>query len=328
MSQKVSIIIPVFNAENYISETIQSLLNQSYENIEIILVDDGSTDGSSKIIDNNIDARIKYYHQENKGAPAARNYGFEKAEGELVIFFDADDTLTQNGIYKVVEMFNANQTIDMVIGDFSSVDDNSELILESNLGSIKERYYIAENLQEKYKIIANSNPFPGNKIYKKSFLDSNQIIFHDLKIAQDLNFLLEVLAHEPNIEIYGEIICLYRIHNNSISTNVTYTIAEVIKSIDLIDQKKYELYMSNPSILESVKYNHYSVQLYKIPMIKERAERYSTFKKLKLALEDVKIQYVDFDLISISSKKIKLAVNYPLLYTSNFFSYIFHLFVK
>ena len=92
-SVKVSIIVPVYNSEKYISTCIDSLINQSLENIEIILVDDGSMDNSGKICDmySETDARIISIHQENRGVSAARNKGIEQCRGEFVTFVDSDD---------------------------------------------------------------------------------------------------------------------------------------------------------------------------------------------------------------------------------------------
>lgn len=91
--KKISIIVPVYNVEKYVEKCIQSLINQSYKNIEIILVDDGSNDRSNKIIDEyaKVDSRILTIHQRNKGVSAARNAGLKVATGEYVGFVDPDD---------------------------------------------------------------------------------------------------------------------------------------------------------------------------------------------------------------------------------------------
>ena len=97
----ISIVVPLYNVENYLKECIDSILTQSYHNLEIILVDDGSTDNSGKICDNYAkkDSRIKVIHKENGGASDARNYGIKEAKGKYIQFTDSDDFYDKNSIY-------------------------------------------------------------------------------------------------------------------------------------------------------------------------------------------------------------------------------------
>ena len=90
---KISVIVPVYNAENYLSRCVQSILSQNYKDFELLLVDDGSSDMSGSICDGfaRLDARVKVWHQRNKGVSAARNQGMRMASGEWVTFVDADD---------------------------------------------------------------------------------------------------------------------------------------------------------------------------------------------------------------------------------------------
>lgn len=98
MNKKVSILIPLYNAESYIAETIDSIIKQSYENIEIIIVDDGSTDNSYEIAQNYASEKVKVVQQANKGACAARNKALELSTGEYIVFFDADDIMYKDKI--------------------------------------------------------------------------------------------------------------------------------------------------------------------------------------------------------------------------------------
>ena len=103
-SIKVSVIIPVYNAEKYLPECMESILSQTYKNIEIICVDDGSTDSSAKIIKfyQKIDKRINLIQQTNQYAGAARNHGFDVSGGDYIMFLDADDYFEHNLIEKMV----------------------------------------------------------------------------------------------------------------------------------------------------------------------------------------------------------------------------------
>ena len=98
MNEKISVIVPVYNVEKYIGECIKSIINQDYENIEIILVDDGSNDKSGEICDEYTlkDKRVKVIHKENGGVSSARNRGIESSTGEYIAFVDGDDYVTKD----------------------------------------------------------------------------------------------------------------------------------------------------------------------------------------------------------------------------------------
>ena len=114
---KISIIVPVYNVEEYITECIDSILSQTYKDCELILVDDGSSDNSGKICDEYAlkDNRIKVIHKENGGLSSARNAGLDIAKGEYITFIDSDDVLLNNDIYdKIINTFNDDKSIDIV----------------------------------------------------------------------------------------------------------------------------------------------------------------------------------------------------------------------
>lgn len=114
---KISIIIPVYNVENYVDKCIDSVLSQTYKDLELILVDDGSSDNSGKICDEYAlkDNRIKVIHKENGGLSSARNAGIDVAKGEYITFIDSDDVLLNNDIYnKIIKIFNNDNSIDIV----------------------------------------------------------------------------------------------------------------------------------------------------------------------------------------------------------------------
>ncbi|MGN7205207.1 glycosyltransferase family 2 protein [Pedobacter sp. SAFR-022] len=105
----VSIIIPVYNRADRVAATLDSLIAQTYTHFEIILVDDGSTDRSAEVIAPYLNTRIKYYKQQNAGAPAARNYGFSLANGELIVFFDSDDLMLPSRLEEQVKAMVSQQ---------------------------------------------------------------------------------------------------------------------------------------------------------------------------------------------------------------------------
>jgi len=117
----VSVIIPCYNAELFVREAIDSVLNQSYANIEIIVVDDGSTDASRDVV-NTYGSRVRYQFQQNAGAPAARNAGIRSARGEFLQFLDADDRILPAKIEKQLECFTEDSSLGVVYGPYYKMD--------------------------------------------------------------------------------------------------------------------------------------------------------------------------------------------------------------
>ena len=129
----VSIVVPVYNAEKYLEDCLISLVDQTYENIEIILVDDGSVDDSGRICDSwaEKDDRIIVYHKKNEGVSTTRNFGIQRARGKFLMFVDADDMLVLNAVeYMVKEMIKNNS--ELVVCKYQS-QDYKKNIRESNL---------------------------------------------------------------------------------------------------------------------------------------------------------------------------------------------------
>ena len=98
MNEKISVIVPVYNVEKYLEKCVKSILNQTYSNFEILLINDGSTDNSDIICDKikNLDDRIKVFHRENSGVSATRNFGLENSTGNLITFIDSDDFIKED----------------------------------------------------------------------------------------------------------------------------------------------------------------------------------------------------------------------------------------
>ena len=123
--EKITIIVPIYNVEKYIKESIESAINQTYKNLEIILVDDGSTDSSGKICDiyKQRDKRVIVVHQKNKGLSGARNTGLDLATGKYIMFLDPDDMLELNAcevLYNFIEKTDA----EFVTGNYRNMDED------------------------------------------------------------------------------------------------------------------------------------------------------------------------------------------------------------
>ena len=115
---KVSIILPIYNVEKYLNKCVDSIRNQTYRNLEIILVDDGSKDSSGKICDelSNQDSRLKVVHKKNGGLASARNSGYEVATGEYVMYIDSDDCVKEDTVKKCVDAIERDKSDVVIFG--------------------------------------------------------------------------------------------------------------------------------------------------------------------------------------------------------------------
>lgn len=217
---KISIIIPVYNAEQYLHRCFDSILENKYRNLEIIPVNDGSKDNSQDIID---EYKEKYPDmffpiiQENQGIGMARNNALEKATGEYIMFIDNDDYIDKDYIAKHVEQLK-NNSCDMVLSGYKRVNDNKEILFKV---SLDERYPWT-----RYVSIA-----PWARLYKTKFLKDNDIKFLKTPIGEDVYFNLQAntLANDVKIIDYMG----YNWYFNGKS--VTNTINNKIKKIDIIE---------------------------------------------------------------------------------------------
>ena len=149
--EKISIIVPVYNCEKYIGTCIESIQGQTYQNLEIILVNDGSKDGSGEICRSYVvhDARIQYIEQENQGVSAARNHGIKKATGTFVMFVDADDTITNDACEKLAG--HITEGIDLILCGF------------------KRMFYRGEHLVSQYDVLPECKNLTDQETLGKYF---------------------------------------------------------------------------------------------------------------------------------------------------------------
>lgn len=205
----VSIIIPVFNAEKYIEETIKSCLEQHYENVEIILIDDGSTDNSKKIINRFLSVNnISYYTQVKKGVSTARNLGLDKAKGEFIQFLDADDLLEKDKIDKQVRFLCLNEEFIAVYCDTKYFrKDINNMVLT----------FKAQKSGFIYNELLNDNFIPIHSILFRR----NELRFNNkLTKLEDWDFWLR-LSRMGQIKAYDVSNCYVRLHDNNVSNDVS-----------------------------------------------------------------------------------------------------------
>lgn len=219
----ISIIVPVFNSIKYIDDCINSILQQTYTNIEIILIDDGSTDGSSEICDiyAKHDHRITVIHQKNLGVSNARNNGIKIAKGKYITFIDSDDKVTDSYIA------NFNLGYDISIQGYRSSNSNINTKYKEAVIATKFSNYWCNN---------KFHSGVWGKLYKHSIINNNKIIFPEkLSFSEDTIFNLQYILHTNSGHISSKIGYLYTQDNDKSLTHKKY-------SIDLLMQKESMIY--------------------------------------------------------------------------------------
>lgn len=214
-SQKlVSIIIPVYNVENYIKECVESCLNQSYSNIEVIAVDDGSKDNSGKILDELAiqNKKLKVIHKTNSGVSAARNDGIDNSMGEYITFVDADDYLSPDAVEYMMNILNETASDFVILRNcFTS---SYQKQFDDCIKKINNEHAIALLLGLSMELGC------WNKLYSKKMLLENKIRFNEnLFYGEGLRFILNVAEKASSIGLGTKAVYYYRKSNLSSATS-------------------------------------------------------------------------------------------------------------
>lgn len=248
-NEKVSVIVPIYNVGKFLDQLILSLIQQTYKNVEIFLVDDGSSDNSGLICDKFAmkDDRIRVIHKENGGVSSARNYGMMESTGEYIIFVDGDDWLELDCIGYLVSLIQETDS-DMAFSDknFTTKDRNQS---SSDLHEI----WSAEKTVAAFL-------YPGitigcwNKIYKTKFLKKNQISFTMQKSGEGMHFIVSAAQKANRIGVGHRKVYNYRLDNtNSACTKPNLDIALYAqKSINSIAD---ELIIKTPKVINAVNWH-------------------------------------------------------------------------
>jgi len=202
----VSVIIPVYNGERFLQEALESIRHQNYEPLEIIVIDDGSTDNTAKIIAS-YGNWIHYVHQENAGPAAARNRGLALAQGELIAFLDVDDLWPDGKLTLQVERLLHDPKLDIVLGRIQYVE----------LAGATHREIPFES-QEK----TLTGVHLGCGVYRKSVFDRVGMLDEALRISHDQDWFLRAREVNVSMVILKETTLIYRIHNNNLTQDFTF----------------------------------------------------------------------------------------------------------
>lgn len=210
---KVSVIIPIYNGGKYFADCIQSILDQSFTNIEIIVINDGSTDGSLSLIKSYVqnDSRVVVINQKNKGVSAARNAGLSKARGDYIMFVDADDYIARK------------DALELLI-DFAKENGNPDVVCFRRVGDTRGRkapsgYSKLNDSIIGRMIVDETINTLWDKLYKKSIIKENSIKFPvGIRMAEDLLFNVQYFREAKTIGFFDEELYYYREDNQESAT--------------------------------------------------------------------------------------------------------------
>lgn len=253
----VSVVIPVYQAAGHLENCLKSILNQTHKNKEIILIDDGSVDGSAKICDDYA-ARyreIRCIHQKNKGVSCARNLGINMAQGQYILFVDSDDYVDENYLKDAV-MAMQHENIDMYLCGFQAVRKKGNIVERKQYPLLDEGEQLVANIGFDFIKLFQSNVLHaiGTKVYRMDIIEKYGIRFEEnWKYYEDVFFCLNYLYHCNRIYIQKKVMYFYQTDianslskhkNNRKYENVhdTYRLLARLIKLDRCDNKKKELF--------------------------------------------------------------------------------------
>jgi glycosyltransferase involved in cell wall biosynthesis len=224
MIPKVSVIVPVYNCEKFISKCLDSIIHQTYSNIEIVIINDGSTDRSEEIVNEfkEIDARIVYYYQDNSGPSDARNHGINKSTGEYLAFIDSDDSVDRYYIeYLISRMLTTG--VDLVCCGYKDIS------VYGILNCTDFNFEISNSQHEFIDLVCNgTGGVLWSKLFKKEIiLKHNMKMDKDIFMSEDLIFVLQYAVHCQSFAAIKDYLYNYnRLNQNSISSKVSLDYVE------------------------------------------------------------------------------------------------------
>lgn len=219
---KVSVIVPVYNVEKYIEKCLESLVNQTLQDIEIIIVNDGSTDGSEEIIRkylNKYSEKIKYVTKTNGGLSDARNYGMKYATGDYIAFLDSDDYVDVT-IYEKMYKKAVYENCDFVECDFIWKYDNKE---------VKDCGYM---YKDKHEMLANARVVAWNKLIKKELIDKLNLEFPKGLRYEDVEFFYKLIPYINKFGFVKEYLIYYVQRATSIANTQNERTKEIFEVLD------------------------------------------------------------------------------------------------
>ena len=236
----VSVIVPTFNRSLLLKKCLDSIVKSTLNDIEIIVIDDGSTDDTKNIVDDIKDERIKYYYQDNHGIGYSRNRGIKLSKGNYIVFVDSDDYIDSNMLFEMEKRMTSDK-LDILICDYNEFDDYGNLT-KFDLVSFDNC-----KLASKPSLINEINLGPCNKMFKKELLIKNNINFEEKVKYEDVPFVVQALSGASLIGKINANFCYFLYNNKGETRVIDNRIFDIFKILDIVRKTlnnniyKYEL---------------------------------------------------------------------------------------
>jgi glycosyltransferase involved in cell wall biosynthesis len=222
----VSIIIPVYNSERYLAEAIGSVLAQTYRPIEVIVVDDGSTDNTSEIVARDFCESVQYIYQDNSGPASARNTGLANAKGNIIAFIDADDFWSHDKLKIQLPLITSNPELEIVLGCLQYVRQSKSRKSNDKLEKIS-RPFVSLHF--------------GASLIKKSAFEKIGLIDTTMNHFEDFDWFLHARDAGISIMTHKDVVLFYRLHDRNLSSNKYGSNSYFLKALKKsIDRRRYK----------------------------------------------------------------------------------------
>lgn len=223
MVENISVVVPVYNVKSYLERCVISILTQTYQNFECILVDDGSTDGSGELCDKLAEkyGQIKVVHQENGGLSAARNTGIRNAKGKYILFMDSDDFYTSKDCFSKLIQRMHETNADIVL--FNYLRYTEEGVCNGKCGIAFPNVPVNNQNAGILSQLVFSNAYQSSaciKFLKTDMLIENNLFFEVNRLSEDIEWSAKILALNPKISVCDEAFYAYTVRTGSISTSI------------------------------------------------------------------------------------------------------------
>lgn len=252
---KISIIIPAYNVEKHIRKTISSVINQDFKDIEVIVINDGSTDNTQNVIEDLllVDKRIKLINTSNNGVSNARNVGLDNSNGKYVMFVDGDDWIKENALANLWEFTEKNNLDIVTFNYYKAYKDKNSLCKFNTSDEI-----ISGNEALKEVLINKMSPSVCNKMIKRKLFSEKLRFEKSVKVGEDLLMSVKLCASVDKVGKLSEGYYYYYMRSDSVTHKVNediYTIAESLEAIKGFLVEK-DLYSSNSEEYDFLKFMH------------------------------------------------------------------------
>ena len=286
MNKLVSIVVPCYNAENYIDACIDSLLNQTYRNCEIIIINDGSTDATAEKCKKYIADNINLINTKNNGVSVSRNIGISKATGKYILFVDSDDIVSNYYVEKLVYAIE-HKDVDLVTCRYTN-----KINLLDSIEDIKYEKMILKKDEYLNHMINNNlrNGYLWNKIFKCEVINKYNLHFErNIGIWEDMYFVLQYLKKINNVYNIGNVLYYYRTRKNS-TVNRKDTLKSLTDKRNILELilKDKKIYLNDNNWFK-IKKLHITITLKYLVMVDSKQEAKVQMKNIKEEKNHIRI---------------------------------------